>query len=119
MAQILEQRRRQLHGIQRTLYRRVLVGHLPLLILREAQRRPINGYAIISTVMTRFGILLSPGTVYPILQYLAGQGLLKEVPAEAPDSRSRYFQATVPQGFLQELDNRIANVQIEEGGFHI
>jgi DNA-binding PadR family transcriptional regulator len=50
---------------------------LELIVLAMALRQPICGTDIIKTIHSEFGVLLSPGTIYPLLHELEDRGLLK------------------------------------------
>ena len=63
-------------GLMRQLRAKCVRSALDLIILSAARRSPICGYDVISAVYREFGILLSPGTVYPILDGLEAKGLL-------------------------------------------
>jgi DNA-binding PadR family transcriptional regulator len=66
---------------------------IELLILQTGDQTSITGYDVISLVHSKFGILLSPGTVYPVLRRLEEQGLVN--PAETAHKRS---YSTTPLG---------------------
>ena len=58
-------------------YRRGLVNsHLEYLILSFLEKERLCGYEIISTVYDSFHVLLSPGQVYPVINYLAEHGVI-------------------------------------------
>ncbi len=60
-------------------YRRGLVNsHLEYLILSFLEKESLCGYEIISTVHDNFHILLSPGQVYPVINYLAAHGVISK-----------------------------------------
>jgi len=41
---------------------------------------PTHGYEIIAIVHKEFGVLLSPGTLYPLIHSLEAQGLIESSP---------------------------------------
>ncbi len=58
-------------------YRRGVVNSLlEYLILRFVQRDSLCGYDIIGGLYDRFHVLLSPGQVYPVINYLEEHGLI-------------------------------------------
>ena len=60
-------------------YRRGMVNSLlEYLILNYLQKGPLCGYDIITLLHERFHILLSPGQVYPVIDYMADYGLISK-----------------------------------------
>ncbi len=58
-------------------YRRGVVNSvLEYLILKFVQRDSLCGYDIITGLYDRFRVLLSPGQVYPVINYLDEHGLI-------------------------------------------
>jgi DNA-binding PadR family transcriptional regulator len=50
--------------------------NLETIILALLQKKPMCGTEIIGTIHLEFNVLLSPGTIYPLLQSLKDKGLL-------------------------------------------
>jgi DNA-binding PadR family transcriptional regulator len=50
--------------------------NLESLILALLQKKPMCGIEIIGNIHLEFNVLLSPGTIYPLLQSLKDKGLL-------------------------------------------
>ena len=65
--------------IVKKLQRRVVKSFMDILILTELRNSPMGGYDVISHIHKRFGILMSPGTVYSLLYSLEREGLIKGV----------------------------------------
>jgi DNA-binding PadR family transcriptional regulator len=60
-------------------YRRGMVNSLlEYLILNSLENRRMCGYDIITLLHERFHTLLSPGQVYPVIDYMAEQGLINK-----------------------------------------
>jgi DNA-binding PadR family transcriptional regulator len=60
-------------------YRRGMVNSLlEYLILNYLERERICGYDIITLLHERFHTLLSPGQVYPVIDRMAEQGLIRK-----------------------------------------
>jgi DNA-binding PadR family transcriptional regulator len=60
-------------------YRRGMVNSLlEYLILNYLEKEPLCGYDIITLLHERFHILLSPGQVYPVIDYMTRQGLISK-----------------------------------------
>ncbi len=64
--------------------------NLDVIILSMLKDNPIHGYKIIADLHTSFGVLLSPGTLYPLLYRLESEGLI-DVEAE---SRRKVYSLT-------------------------
>jgi len=60
-------------------YRRGVVNSLlEFLILNYLEKGKLCGYDIITLLHERFHILLSPGQVYPVIDLMAEQGLIRK-----------------------------------------
>jgi DNA-binding PadR family transcriptional regulator len=60
-------------------YRRGVVNSLlEFLILNYLEKGKLCGYDIITLLHERFHVLLSPGQVYPVLDLMAEQGLIRK-----------------------------------------
>ena len=60
-------------------YRRGIVNSLlEYLILNYLEKGKLCGYDIITLLHERFHILLSPGQVYPVIDLMAEQGLIRK-----------------------------------------
>ena len=60
-------------------YRRGVVNSLlEYLILNYLEKGRLCGYDIITLLHERFHILLSPGQVYPVIDLMAAQGLIRK-----------------------------------------
>jgi DNA-binding PadR family transcriptional regulator len=63
---------------ERKLYERWIKGLAPLLALLALRTREMTGYDLIKFIYQHFGVLLSPGTIYPILHSLQRNSLVTE-----------------------------------------
>lgn len=50
---------------------------LDIVILAMLNSEPTYGYKIIATIHKEFGVLLSPGSLYPLLHFLEGNKLIE------------------------------------------
>ncbi len=88
-------------------YRRGIVNsHLEYLILSYLEGERLCGYDIISILHDRFQVLLSPGQVYPVINYLVAHGLVSRQKAQ----RRVWLQLTsaghsLLKAWRQELDS--------------
>ena len=67
-----------------------------ILILSMISKRPMSGYDLIKKIFTETSVLLSQGTVYPILYSFEEEDILK-VEYERGDMRTKMYHLT-PQG---------------------
>lgn len=74
-------RRKMLLGKEQTFGDRIterqVKAFLDMLILAILNGRPMYGYKIIAAVHKEFGVLLSPGTIYPLLHALDDNGVIE------------------------------------------
>lgn len=63
---------------ERKLYERWIKGLAPLLALLSLRTREMTGYDLIKFIYQDFGVLLSPGTIYPILHSLQRNSVVTE-----------------------------------------
>jgi len=64
-------------GISQEVFHRFVKDELESIILALLLREPLCGLDIIKLIHNNFGVLLSPGTIYPLLHDLEKRGLLK------------------------------------------
>lgn len=50
---------------------------LDIMVLAMLNGEPIYGYKIIAAIHKEFGVLLSPGSLYPLLHFLEGNKLIE------------------------------------------
>lgn len=65
--------------------------NLENIILYSLKKQPMCGYDIIKTVFQRFHVLISPGSVYPLLYSLEDKGILK---AEIEKEKTKIYSLT-------------------------
>jgi len=66
---------------------------LDVIAVTILNNRPTYGYEIISTVHKKFGVLLSPGTLYPLLHSLEDNGFI-----ESSHNSGKIIYSTTPKG---------------------
>jgi DNA-binding PadR family transcriptional regulator len=66
-------------NLAENLRKRAIKNFMDILILTEMKKGPLSGYDIIGLVHTKFGILMSSGTVYSLLYALEGDGWIEGV----------------------------------------
>jgi len=57
--------------------RDLLKSFLDLIVLAMLNGNPVHGYMIIANLHRTFGVLLSPGTLYPLLYQLEAEKLIQ------------------------------------------
>ncbi|MGE0825332.1 MAG: PadR family transcriptional regulator [Candidatus Binatia bacterium] len=88
-------KRKQQDGINplRDIRRSVVHGLAKLLILQCAQHEPTYGGAI-SKTLRKFGHIMSPGTLYPLLHALEKARLLRSSTTQVQGRTRRYYTLT-------------------------
>jgi PadR family transcriptional regulator PadR len=56
---------------------KLLKGLLDIIVLRIVATTPLHGYSIIINIKKRFGVYFGPSTIYPLLNVLEKEGLVK------------------------------------------
>jgi DNA-binding PadR family transcriptional regulator len=80
-----------LSNFEEELIQSLVKKNLDIIILSMLKDNPIQGYKIIADLHSTFGVLLSPGTLYPLLYRLVSEGLIDmEV-----ESRRKLYSLTV------------------------
>lgn len=84
-------------------------GEMKYVILRLLREKPRHGYEIIKALEDRFGgwYAPSPGTVYPTLELLADQGLVRPV---EEDGKKVYHITPEGEAFLEEHRDRVDEI---------
>ena len=54
----------------------LIKSFLDIIVLSMLNGSPLHGYKIIANLHRIFGVLLSPGTLYPLLYNFEGEGLI-------------------------------------------
>jgi len=86
---------------------------LDLVVLAILNGKPMYGYKIMATIHKEFGVLLSPGSLYPLLHSLEEKKLVeshveggKKVYAATHEGRTRFQNAfTVFRTSMNQLEN--------------
>jgi DNA-binding PadR family transcriptional regulator len=76
--------------IIKKMHERVIKNFMDTIIMSELQNGAISGYDVISFIRTKFGFLVSSGTVYSLLYSLERNGLVEGVWIE----RKRVYKLT-------------------------
>ena len=73
-------------------------GVLELCILNDIRNRRMYGYEIVGKLLKIEGLVISKGTIYPILSRLKRQGLVTTSIRESPEGPSRKYYKLTQQG---------------------
>jgi len=100
-------------------YRRGMVNSLlEYLILNYLEKERLCGYDIITLLHERFHTLLSPGQVYPVIDYMAEQGLIvKEKSGRAVILAPSHLGESLLRAWREEFHNikiQVENLTVEE-----
>jgi DNA-binding PadR family transcriptional regulator len=75
-------------NISRRIREKVVKDSLEAVVLALVEDQPRTGYGIIASIFSSFDLLLSPGTVYPLLKFLESRGFIEGVSV----GRARMFK---------------------------
>lgn len=89
-------------------------GELPLVVLALLADRPMHGYELMSKLSRLFGPRYrpSPGSVYPALEALEGEGLLE---GETDAGRTTYRATEAGAEALAERVDDLATLELRTG----
>ena len=76
--------------ILKKMHERLIKNFMDVIIMSELRNGAISGYDVISFIHTKFGLLVSSGTVYSLLYSLERNGLVEGV----WDERKRTYKLT-------------------------
>ena len=79
--------------------------YLDIIILAMINNKILHGYQIIADIHSTFGVLLSPGTLYPLLYRFEKEKLVKVV----EEKRRKLYQIT-PIG-IEKMERTIESYQ--------
>ena len=76
--------------ILKKMHERLIKNFMDVIVMAELRNGAISGYDVISFIHTKFGLLVSSGTVYSLLYSLERNGLVEGV----WDERKRTYKLT-------------------------
>jgi DNA-binding PadR family transcriptional regulator len=76
--------------ILKKIHERIIKSFMDTIVMSELRSGPISGYDVISHIHSRFGLLLSSGTVYSLLYSLERNELIEGIWVE----RKRVYKLT-------------------------
>lgn len=99
---------------RREMLRRYVKAFLDLLVLAILNSRPRCGYEILATIHRGFGVLISPGTLYPLLHMLEERGLIEGRPQNRRKNyvltRKGLETFTVSSRIFETLSSNFVNI---------
>ena len=104
------------------LRKRVIQSFMDILVLTEMKKGALSGYDVIGLVHSKFGVLMSSGTIYSLLYSLERNDLIKGV----WNQRKRVYQLTENgeqnmQAITkanQEIQNFLRNISLLNANSH-
>ena len=100
-----------------------LKAFLDIVILAILREGSTHGYKIIATIHEEFGILLSPGCLYPLLHCLEEEKLIvstidraKVVYYLTPEGKEKFEKAFIAYNFSMQKMSRFVKTHLEPDG---
>lgn len=87
-------------------------GILELSILNAVRSERLYGYALVRKLETIPGLVVSEGTIYPLLSRLEREGWVDSSLEPSPDGPARKYYRLTPEGeaVLEEMNRRWSSV---------
>lgn len=82
----------------------IVKNHLEIIILSMLVKKPMCGYDVIKEIFSRYNVLISQGTVYPMLYSLKEEGILRIESMKGDMKTKRYF---ITQDILDDVEKKI------------
>ncbi len=111
----------QVLEIENPLTEDIVKSHLEIIVLSMLSEKPMSGYDIIKEIFTKYNVLLSQGTVYPLLYSLKEDGILQSMFTKGDMRTKRYFYTqdgkqtthTKINGFIDAMEYFLASIKRE------
>lgn len=68
----------------------IVKNHLEIIILSLLLEKSMCGYDLIKEIITKYNVMISQGTVYPLLYSLKGEGIIHVEPMKGSMKTKRY-----------------------------
>ena len=96
--------------MKRGILKRGITGFLDLIVLSLLRQGSMHGYGLIAEIHDRFRVLISPGTLYPLLARLEEAGLV----SSSVDERRRRSYVLLERGEerLEEMLGKLAEFEM-------
>ncbi len=83
----------------------IIKSHLEIIVLSMLSDRTMSGYDIIKEIFTKYNVLLSQGTVYPLLYSLKEDGIIQSMFTKGDMRTKRYFYTQEGKQITQKKIN--------------
>jgi DNA-binding PadR family transcriptional regulator len=87
----------------------VVKSHLEIIVLTMLSDRSISGYDVIKEIATKYNVLLSQGTVYPLLHSMKEDGIIQSMFIKGDMRTKRYFYTPEGKQIIQEKINQFVD----------
>lgn len=88
-------------------------GFIALAVLRELEKGPVHGYALMTRFEEMYGFKPSPGAIYPVLKRLMDMGFI-DVEVRSESGRRVKVYSITEEGRLFLSERKDAIVKLEE-----
>ncbi len=86
----------------------IVKNHLEIIILAMLAKKPMCGYDLIKEIFSKYNVLISQGTVYPLLYSLREEGVLRIESMKGDMKTKRYFiTPDIVENVEQKIDGFI------------
>lgn len=94
--------------VKKDVLRKIFLGFIHIHILRHAYKKPFYGSWLIEH-LKKHGYSMSPGTIYPILSKLEGNGVLSSEKRLEEDGKFRIYYSITELGIeiLREAEQQV------------
>lgn len=82
----------------------IVRNHLEIIILSLLLEKPMCGYDLIKEIISRYNVMISQGTVYPLLYSLKGEGVI-HMESMKGDMKTKKYAIT--EDIKYEVENKI------------
>lgn len=87
----------------------VVKSHLEIIVLSMLCGRSISGYDVIKEIATKYNVLLSQGTVYPLLHSMKEEGIIQSMFIKGDMRTKKYFYTPEGKQVIQEKINEFVD----------
>lgn len=89
----------------------IVKNHLDVIVLSMLIEESMCGYDLIKEIVSRYNVLISQGTVYPLLYSLKEEGILQVEPMKGDMKTKRYTVAPDKRQSIEEKIDKFIRVE--------
>ncbi|VVB88334.1 Transcriptional regulator PadR-like family protein [uncultured archaeon] len=90
----------------------IVRNHLEIIILSLLLEKPMCGYDLIKEIIARYNVMVSQGTVYPLLYSLKGEGIIRMESMKGDMKTKKY---AITESIKYDVEKKIAGfIKTEE-----